>query len=46
MKRVTFVLVGFVAVFIMLILTKPDNLNKNKKSDLVFQENKIVKTFK
>ncbi len=47
MKRVTFVVAGFIAVFILLLITKPDNINrtKNKKNNIVFHKKKAIKIF-
>ena len=47
MKRVTFVVAGFIVVLLTLLLTKPEDINKtkNKKHNIVFHENNAVKTF-
>jgi len=47
MKRVTFVVAGFIVVFISLLLIKPDDIykTKHKKSNFVFMKNKTTKTF-
>ncbi len=47
MKRVTFVVAGFVVVVLTLLLTKPEDINKtkNKKNNIVFHEDTAVKTF-